>query len=112
MNELLARGANTEAAIDGDTSLYVASHKGHLDVVRELLARGANVEAANTNGFTPLIMASWQGHVDVVRTLLAAGANKHHVDNDGDTAASCAGLADGVKPADKAAVLALLAAAP
>jgi len=37
---------------------------------------------------------------------------KHHVANNGDTATSVAGAADGVKPAAKAAVLALLAAAP
>jgi ankyrin repeat protein len=64
------------------------------------------------DGSTPLIQASYCGHVEVVRVLLAAGANKHHVDNDGETATSCAGGDDGVKPAAKAAVLALLAAAP
>ena len=96
----------------GETSLYIASANGHLDVVRELLARGANIEAASNGGFTPLILASWLGHVDVVRALLAAGANKRHVANDGTTATSCAGLDDSVKPANKAAVLALLAAAP
>jgi ankyrin repeat protein len=58
------------------------------------------------------MQASWKGHVDVVRALLAAGADKHHVDNSGATATSVAGIADGVKPAAKAAVLALLAAAP
>ena len=100
-------------ADDGDfTSLYIASQNGHLDVVRELLARGANIEAADNDGVTPLIIASLFGCVDVVRALLAAGANKHHVDNDGTTATSAAGRADGVKPKAKAAVLALLAAAP
>ena len=80
--------------------------------MRALLARGANANAAFNTGETPLILASWQGHVDVVRALLAAGANKRHVQNDGATATSVAGAADGVKPAAKAAVLALLAAAP
>jgi len=113
VRELLARGANIEAALDnGATSLYIASYGGHVDVVRELLARGANVEAARNNGATPLIIASWAGHADVVRALLAAGANKHHIRNDGATAVSLAGRSAGVKPKAKAAVLALLAAAP
>jgi len=113
MRELLARGANIEAAMnEGITSLFIASQEGHICVVRELLARGANVNAADNNGDTPLIIASYFGYVDVVRALLSAGADKHHVDNVGDTATSCAGDGDGVKPSAKAAVLALLAAAP
>ena len=92
--------------------MYAASHFGHLAVVCELLARGADVNAADIDGYTPLITASNFGHVDVVRALLAAGADKHHVDNSGDTATSCAGKAGGVKLSAKAAVLALLAAAP
>ena len=92
--------------------MFIASGKGHIGIVRELLARGANANAAYRTGATPLIMASWKGHVDVVRALLAAGANKRHVANNGKTAASVAGAAAGVTPAAKAAVLALLAAAP
>jgi ankyrin repeat protein len=80
--------------------------------VRELLARGAIVNAAFNTGDTPLIVASFFGHVEVVRALLAAGANKRSADGGGATAASCAGTAAGVTPEAKAAVLALLAAAP
>jgi hypothetical protein len=114
VRELLARGANIEAATyDGYTSLFFASKEGHDAVLRELLARGANTEAATAdNDFTPLIMASFCGQVDVVRALLAAGADKRHTANSGATATSLAGADDGVKPAAKAAVLALLAAAP
>jgi hypothetical protein len=112
VRELLARGANIEAAnINGATSLYLASQNGYLVIVCELLSRGANVNVAN-GGDTPLIMASYLGHVDVVRALLTAGADKHHVGDHGDTATSRAGGGHGVKSAAKAAVLALLAAAP
>ena len=42
MRELLQRGAVVDAAEnDGATPLFIASEKGHLEVVRELLARGA-----------------------------------------------------------------------
>ena len=81
--------------------------------MRELLSCGANVNAADNDGDTPLIRASCFCHVDVVRALLAAGADKHHVANDGNTATSLAGHAgDDAEPEAKAAVLALLAAAP
>ena len=97
---------------NGATSLLVASDRGHLDVVRELLARGAVVDAANNDGATPLIQASWQGHTEVVRALLAAGANKRHVQNNGATAHSLAGTADDAPAGSRAAIRALLAAAP
>ncbi len=32
---------------DGATPLFIASEKGHLEVVRELLARGAAVDAVS-----------------------------------------------------------------
>jgi ankyrin repeat protein len=76
VRELLARGANIEAADnDGWTSLIWASHKGHLDFVKELLDRGANIEVADDVGWTSLHAASMEGHLDVVRELLDRGAN-------------------------------------
>ena len=98
---------------DGWTSLLIASsQKGHFGIVRELLARGANANAAANSGDTSLIHASRRGHVMVVRALLAAGADKHHVANNGATATSLAGTDEDAPPCSRAAVLALLAAAP
>ena len=96
----------------GATSLYIASECGQFGVVRELLARGANVNAATTFGRTPLIQASWHGHVEVVRALLSAGADKRLMQNNGATATSAAGLRATAPPGSRAAILALLAAAP
>ena len=110
VRELLARGANIEAATQGGwTSLLRASDHGHLDIVRELLARGANVNTVSNSGYTPLMWSSYCGHVEVVRELLVAGADKRHVNINGDTAASVAGR---YTPDTRAAILALLAAAP
>jgi hypothetical protein len=93
------------------TPLLHASYLGHLDVVRELLSRGANANAASSNGDTPLILSSSYGHVEVVRALLAAGADKHYVSRGGGrTATSIA--SNGGMPGARAAILALLAAAP
>ena len=116
VRELLARGASIEAATnDGVTSLFIASQWGHHDVVRELLARGASIEAARSDGRTPLIQASWRGYVEVVRALLEAGANKRHIGNRGETATSSTEIghhAVSAGPVSRAAIRALLAAAP
>ena len=93
------------------TPLMTASRMGHHEVVRELLFHGANVNAVPGYGWTALMLSSCKGHVEVVRALLAAGAGKHHVNVYGDTATSIAGSFGG-KPGSRAAILALLAAAP
>ena len=112
VRELCDWRADIEAAdTNGDTPLWWASWKGHLDIVRELLARGANVNAVCNSRSTPLIEASYFGRVEVVRVLLAAGADKRHVADNGDTAASIADEYNST-PASRAAILALLAAAP
>ena len=92
--------------------MFIASQEGNLDVVRELLARGAVVDAAFDTGATPLIQACWKGHPEVVRALLAAGANKRHVDIVGRTAHSLAGTFKDAPAGSRAAIRALLAAAP
>jgi len=92
------------------TPLIHASNRSHLDVVRELLCRGAKINAASGDGWTALIWSSFFGHVEVVRALLAAGADKHYVSRGGSTATFIAGL--GGKQGARAAILALLAAAP
>ena len=113
VHELLRWHADTAAdASSGGTPLWEASYSGHLAIVRKLLAYGANVNSATICGSTPLIMSSWRGHVAVVRTLLAAGADKRHLQNNGATAASVAGTYASAPPGSRAAILALLAAAP
>jgi len=111
VRELCDWSADNEATdCYNNTPLHYASNQGHNDVVRELLAHGANPNEACVNGFTALLESSSCGHVEVVRVLLAAGANKHHVSLDGHTATSVAHDCD--KPGSRAAILALLAAAP
>jgi hypothetical protein len=113
VRELCDWRADIEAADnDGRTPLWYASSFGRLDVVRELLARGANVNAATNFGTTSLMHASWRGHVEVVRALLAAGADKRRMTNNAHTATSLAGKDATAPPGSRAAILALLAAAP
>ena len=109
VRELCDWRAGIEVAnMDGRT-LYDACWKGYFHVVRELLAGGANVNAVCNNGYTPLIKASWNGHVEVVRAL-AAGADKRHLSYGSRHTAAVAGFT--AIQGSRAAILALLAAAP
>jgi len=112
VRELCDWRADIEATdCNNHTPLVSASYNGHHEVVRELLSHGANVNAVYYNGYTALILSSFEGHVEVVRALLAAGADKHRVDMFGRTAATSI-TGDRGKPGSRAAILALLAAAP
>ena len=57
-----------------ETSLSVASRKGHLNVVRVLLEHSADHETRDKFGWRPLEWVSTTEHVDVVRALLDHGA--------------------------------------
>ncbi|KAK7270102.1 hypothetical protein RIF29_23006 [Crotalaria pallida] len=56
----------------GETPLFTAAEKGHLDVVKELLKYSNNdtVSKKNRSGFTPLHIAASQGHHAIVQVLL------------------------------------------
>lgn len=55
--------------------LYMASFKGHHDIVRFLLDRGVAVDAVGGKQGTALQVAALEGHKDVVQLLLARKAN-------------------------------------
>lgn len=48
----------------GETALFVAAEKGHLDVVKELLQYTTEeaISLKNRSGFDPLHIAASQGH--------------------------------------------------
>lgn len=60
---------------DDATPLFLATNKGHTDIVKLLLDKGADPKPA-TDGPTPLELATKQGRTEIVDMLLNAGANK------------------------------------
>ncbi|XVE69036.1 hypothetical protein DITRI_Ditri09bG0117400 [Diplodiscus trichospermus] len=56
----------------GETALFTAADKGHLDVVKELLkySNKETVTKKNKSGFDPLHIAASQGHHAIVQLLL------------------------------------------
>ncbi|XP_059667772.1 ankyrin repeat-containing protein ITN1-like [Cornus florida] len=56
----------------GETALFTAAEKGHIDVVKELLPymTKEGISAKNRSGFDPLHIAARQGHLAIVQILL------------------------------------------
>ncbi|KAK7247214.1 hypothetical protein RIF29_42091 [Crotalaria pallida] len=56
----------------GETALFIAADKGHLDVVKELMqyASPEGISSKNYMGFDPLHIASNHGHLAIVQLLL------------------------------------------
>jgi ankyrin repeat protein len=57
------------------TPLYLASLKGHTEIVDFLLAHNANTELGNNLKERPLAVAAEYGHYNTVKALLMHGAN-------------------------------------
>ena len=62
----------------GETALFTAAEKGHLDVVKELLqyTTKEGILLKNQSGFDPLHIAANQGHQGIRISLLSYGYNE------------------------------------
>jgi ankyrin repeat protein len=88
VNRLIQAGADVNKANNiGETPLWIASDKIHVQIVERLLAApGIDVNKANADGYTPLHMASFSGELDIFERLLAApGIDVNKAANDGTT---------------------------
>ncbi|KAJ5380404.1 ankyrin repeat-containing protein [Penicillium cataractarum] len=97
----LAGGGNTRATNQhGQSPLWLAARRGHLEILEILLDHGADIEIRNPVGMTPLMIAAREGQCEVVKVLLARGANHAAQTRDHSTAllwALRAGMVDAVK---------------
>lgn len=72
----LASGGNTRATNQhGQSPLWLASRRGHREIVEILLDHGAGVEIRNPVGLTPLAIAAREGQCEVMKVLLSRGAD-------------------------------------
>lgn len=74
--EVRASVVNEENEL-GETALFTAAERGHLDVVKELLKHSnkETVSKKNRSGFDPLHIAAVQGHHGIGSILLYFGSN-------------------------------------
>ncbi|KJE88993.1 hypothetical protein, variant [Capsaspora owczarzaki ATCC 30864] len=84
VRKLLAEGANVNCIVAGQPSalpppLYLASARGHLELVVELIRAGANLDGENTGYASPLRIAAERGHAAVIHELIRAGAQVNHL---------------------------------
>ena len=73
----LAKGANINASVGGETPLYRAASKGYTDIAMLLLAKGADINAKERQGHPPFHMAISNGQKDTAKLLLAQGADNN-----------------------------------
>ena len=63
------------AVVEDCTALWIASAKGHFDIVRLLIKHNAEVDSRTSTNSTPLRAAAFMGHLDIVRCLVEKGAD-------------------------------------
>ncbi|CAF3138304.1 unnamed protein product [Rotaria sp. Silwood2] len=59
----------------GNTPLFGAAKKGHVEICEYLIDNGADVNAITMTGATPLYTATEEGHLEVVVLLIRHGAD-------------------------------------
>ena len=93
MRRLLERGAEANAAIDGDGSpLIAAARKGHIEAMQMLITAGADVNRGVEGDGNPLTEAARGGYLEAVRLLLERGARiDEGVEGDGNALIAAAG---------------------
>ncbi|XP_067904577.1 ankyrin repeat domain-containing protein 60-like [Heterodontus francisci] len=73
-------------------ALFIAAHRGHIDVVKFLLMNGANPRSKTIDGHTALHMAAFMARTECIDDLLLHGADAEGVDSKGRTLLDIAGM--------------------
>ncbi|KAK0135690.1 Ankyrin repeat and SOCS box protein 3 [Merluccius polli] len=65
----------------GQTALFLAAAKGHVDIVKLLVTAGANMNIKNASGLTPILAALSKNKPAVAKVLLRKGAEVNQTVN-------------------------------
>uniref|UniRef100_A0A183CDY5 ANK_REP_REGION domain-containing protein n=1 Tax=Globodera pallida TaxID=36090 RepID=A0A183CDY5_GLOPA len=90
---LLSKGARVDhQTIDaGNSALFCAVVKGHLEVCKLLVAKGADVNQGTNVGLSPWLLACAKGHLDIVEHFVEhCGQDVNFASSGGVTGLMCA----------------------
>jgi serine/threonine-protein phosphatase 6 regulatory ankyrin repeat subunit B len=65
--------------------IFIASVRGHLEILKCVIQNGADLNQQNNNCATPLYIASRNGHLEIVKLLTISGADVNCPNNNGAT---------------------------
>lgn len=85
VSDLLAKGADPNAATDEGLALSAAAAWDRVEVIGALIAAGATASTKEEGGWHPLLWAAANGNADAAEVLIAAGASVDEPNDDGDT---------------------------
>ncbi|XP_063970070.1 ankyrin-1-like isoform X2 [Lytechinus pictus] len=70
---LISHGA-TKTSLKGMTLLYIAEHRGHINLIKYFATTGCDVNDGTDSGKTPFLAPSYSGEMDSVEMLVNHGA--------------------------------------
>lgn len=74
----------------GGIALFIASHRGNINLVKGLISHGANINYKSSYGRSPLMVSVVANKTEVIEFLLDNNANVDLADINGDTALTIA----------------------
>lgn len=87
---MFTRDRNKYIQERGGIALFIASHRGNTNLVKDLISHGANVNYKSSFGRSPLMISVVANKTEIIEFLLDNNANVDQADINGDTALSIA----------------------
>jgi len=76
LNYVVGKNVNVHETISGNLNgVYVAIHKGKVDLIQYLHESGVDIDKPDWLGNTPLFLACEFGHTDIIKYLIEHGAD-------------------------------------